>query len=159
MKSPFDGIPKSRGLRRYGEETLLDIARRSPEEWKRLLASSVRFFLDAEVETGKTALRDYIDAKIGYKGLSELTGLPVESLEIMFSRNSSPEVQALFGALRKMCRSEGVKLEVKAVPRFKTKWRIKRENARRNLRIKKSHRPHHHPQAAGDERAGARAAG
>ncbi len=159
MPSPWDNVPKSRGLRRYGEETLLEIVRRKPKERKRLLVASVRYFLDGDVELGKSALRNYVDAKIGYTGLSELTGLPVESLKILFSRNSNPEVQDLFGVIRKMHRREGIKLEVEAVPRFKTKWRLKRKNARHKLRTARSHRLHHHLPPAGDERPGAGAAG
>ncbi len=159
MTSPLDNVPKSLGLRRYGEKTLPDIARRDPNVRKRLLVSSVRFFLDGDVEVGKAALRDYIDARIGYKGLSELTGLPSESLKAMFSRNSNPEVQDLFEVIRKMYRREGIKLEVEAVPRFTSKWRRKREYARHKLRTEKSHRLRNYPASAGDERPGARAAG
>ncbi len=159
MASSWDKIPKALSLRRYGKETPLDIARRDSKYRKGLLLDGVWFFLDGQVELGKSSLRTYIKAKIGYDGLSEYTGLPSEYLKAMFSRDSNPEVQELFEVIRKMQRREGIQLEVKAVPRFKTKWRRKRENARRKLRNARSHRLHYHPQAAGDERAGAGAAG
>ena len=159
MVSPLDTRPAVLSVRRRGNETLLDIARRDPKYRKSLLVTAVELILDDHTEVALGTLKTYVDAQMGFPGLAELTGRKTEDLVLMFSRNGRPGAHDLFAVIRQMCRREGIKLEVQAVPRYKSKGRRKRENARHKLRIERSHGQDNHPAPAGDERPGARAAG
>ena len=92
MGSPLDTRPATLGVRRRGNETLLDMARRDPKYRKRLLVTAVELILDDYTDVALGTLKTYVDAQIGFPGLAELTGRKTEDLTLMFSRNGSPEV-------------------------------------------------------------------
>jgi hypothetical protein len=50
-----------------------------------MLKEDVDAMLAGDVETGKSILRDYINAAVGFGGLSEVTHRPAKSLMRIFS--------------------------------------------------------------------------
>ena len=85
-----------------------------------LLAAGVRCILKGEVEVGKNALKHCIYAKMGFEGLAEQTGRPLENLTLMFSNGSSPKMQDFFEVISHIQEWEGIRLEVNAIRPEKT---------------------------------------
>jgi hypothetical protein len=79
-----------------------------------LLSEVVDLFLVGEVTTGKSVLRDYINATIGFAALSEATSVPVKSLMRMVGPTGNPRAENLFAILRVLQERTGVQLSVKA---------------------------------------------
>ena len=89
---------------------------RDPKFRKELLRESVECLLAGDLETGKALLRDYINATIGFKELSELTQTPPKSLMRMLGRKGNPQAQNLLDVIANLQRVEGLhfKLSLKA---------------------------------------------
>ena len=102
-----------------------------------LLAEGVQCILKGEVEVGKNALKHCIYAKMGFEGLSEQTGQPVESLTLMFSNGSSPKMQDFFEVISHIQQWDGIQIEVKAT-------RPEKANGKR--RFKGRYTRNRHPQ-------------
>jgi hypothetical protein len=69
-----------------------------------LLREGIDTLLSGDVDTGKTILRDYIKATIGFEKLGEATGTQPKSLIRMFGPRGNPQARNLFsviGYLRK----------------------------------------------------------
>jgi hypothetical protein len=77
-----------------------------------LLREGVDAMLSGDVETGKTILRDYIKATVGFEKLGEATGTQPKSLIRMFGPRGNPQAKNLFGVLCYLQKRAGVKLHV-----------------------------------------------
>ena len=78
-----------------------------------LLKEGIDALLDGELEVGKSILRDYINATIGFERLAEATGTPSKSLMRMFSPSGNPNARNLFCVLSELQRASGVSLRVR----------------------------------------------
>ena len=81
-----------------------------------LLREAIDTLLAGDVETGKTVLRDYIKATLGFAQLAEETGTPPKSLIRMFGPRGNPQARNLFGVILCLQRHAGVTLRVTAGP-------------------------------------------
>ena len=72
--------------------------------------------LSGDVETGKTILRDYIKATVGFEKLAEATGTPPKSLIRMFGPRGNPQARNLFCVIGYLQKRAGVELHVTAEP-------------------------------------------
>jgi DNA-binding phage protein len=79
-----------------------------------LLGEVVDLFLAGDVTTGKSVLRDYINATIGFAGLAEITGVPAKSLMRMVSASGNPRADNLFAIISALQEATGVQLSVSA---------------------------------------------
>jgi hypothetical protein len=61
-----------------------------------LLREGIDAMLSGDVDTGKTILRDYIKATVGFEKLGEATGAPPKSLIRMFGPRGNPQAKNLF---------------------------------------------------------------
>jgi hypothetical protein len=61
-----------------------------------LLREGVDAMLSGDVDTGKTILRDYIKATVGFEKLGAATGAPPKSLIHMFGPRGNPQAKNLF---------------------------------------------------------------
>jgi DNA-binding phage protein len=77
-----------------------------------LLREGVDALLSGDVESGKSMLRDYIKATVGFEKLSAATGAPPKSLIRMFGPRGNPQAKNLFGVLRYLQKRAGVRLHV-----------------------------------------------
>ena len=68
--------------------------------------------LSGDVETGKTILRDYIKATIGFERLGAATGAPAKSLIRMFGPRGNPQAKNLFNVIGYLQKQAGVELHV-----------------------------------------------
>jgi DNA-binding phage protein len=77
-----------------------------------LLREGIDAMLSGDVETGKTILRDYIKATVGFEKLGEATGTQPKSLIRMFGPRGNPQAKNLFGVLGYLQKRAGLKLHV-----------------------------------------------
>src|SRR5271163_2375298 len=83
-------------LTRDFKETIRARVRRDPAFRKELLREGIESFLSGDVETGKTVLRDYINATIGFSELAGATRRSPKSLMRMLGPSGNPHASNLF---------------------------------------------------------------
>jgi hypothetical protein len=81
-----------------------------------LLREGIDTMLAGDVDTGKTILRDYIKATIGFEKLGEATGTQPKSLIRMFGPRGNPQARNLFSVLGYLQKRAGLELHVTAGP-------------------------------------------
>jgi DNA-binding phage protein len=79
-----------------------------------LLREGIDAMLAGDIDTGKTVLRDYIKATIGFEKLGEATGTQPKSLIRMFGPRGNPQARNLFNVLGYLQKRAGVELHVMA---------------------------------------------
>jgi putative addiction module killer protein len=77
-----------------------------------LLREGVDALLSGDVESGKTLLRDYIKATVGFEKLGAATGAPPKSLIRMFGPRGNPQAKNLFSVIGYLQKRAGVRLHV-----------------------------------------------
>lgn len=102
-------------LTRSFKDTIQTRAIRDSEFRESLLRESIECMLAGDVDTGKSILRDYINATIGFKELGARVGKPSKSLMRMLSPGGNPTASNLFRIIRMLKESEGVDFEVRTV--------------------------------------------
>ena len=102
-------------LTRDFRTTVRERAQRDPAFRQALLEESIQCLLSGEVDIGRSILRDYVNATIGFDGLAERTGKSPKSLMRMLGSNGNPQAKNLFEIIELLQESEGVRLEVRAV--------------------------------------------
>lgn len=78
-----------------------------------LLREGVDAMLAGDVDAGKTILRDYIKATIGFEQLATAVDTPAKSLIRMFGPSGNPQARNLFGVIGYLQEQAGVELRVK----------------------------------------------
>ena len=81
-----------------------------------LLREGIDTMLTGDVDTGKTILRDYIKATIGFEKLGEATGTQPKSLIRMFGPRGNPQARNLFSVIGYLQKRAGLELHVTAGP-------------------------------------------
>jgi hypothetical protein len=79
---------------------------------KALLREGVDAMLSGDVDTGKTILRDYIKATVGFEKLGEAIDTPPKSLIRMFGPRGNPQAKNLFSVIGYLQKHAGVRLHV-----------------------------------------------
>jgi DNA-binding phage protein len=77
-----------------------------------LLREGIDTMLSGDVDTGKSILRDYIKATVGFEKLGEATGAPAKSLIRMFGPKGNPQARNLFGVIFYLQKQAGIELHV-----------------------------------------------
>ena len=83
-------------LTRDFKETIQDRARRDAAFREALLKEAVDALLSGDVETGKTVLRDYINATVGFDKLATVTKKSPKSLMRMLGPKGNPQARNFF---------------------------------------------------------------
>ncbi len=104
-------------LTRDFKETIQARVRRDGAFRKALLREGIESLLAGDVETGKTVLRDYINATVGFAKLGEATRRSPKSLMRMFGPRGNPQARNLFEIVAYLQKKEGVRLEVRPARR------------------------------------------
>ena len=92
--------------------TIRDRAQSEPKFRHALLREAVESYLTGDLETGKSVLRDYVNATIGFQALEEQTDIPVKSLMRMLGPKGSPSAANLSCILNALQKTEGVHFEL-----------------------------------------------
>ena len=77
-----------------------------------LLREGIDAMLSGDLDTGKTIMRDYIKATVGFEKLGEATDTPPKSLIRMFGPRGNPQARNLFSVIGYLQRQAGVQLHV-----------------------------------------------
>ena len=101
-------------LTRHFIETIKDRAETDPEFRIGLLTEAAECFLNGEVAVGKTLLRDYVNATVGFQKLGKLVDKKPESLMRMLSDKGNPRVDNLSRLIGTLLQHEGIGLHVEA---------------------------------------------
>jgi DNA-binding phage protein len=101
-------------LTRDFKETIRARAERDPAFRKELLREAIECLLAGDVDTGKTVLRDYINATVGFAELAEVLGRSPKSLMRMLGPSGNPQARNLFGIVAYLQQKAGVRFRVKA---------------------------------------------
>lgn len=99
-------------LTRDFRDTIRERAQREPAFRRALLREGLQLLNEGDVATGRSIIRNYINATVGFPELSRLTKIPSPSLQRMFGPSGNPTVQNLFGVIGHLKRREGVNVEV-----------------------------------------------
>jgi hypothetical protein len=77
-----------------------------------LLREGIDAMLSGDLDTGKTIMRDYIKATVGFEKLGEATDTPPKSLIRMFGPRGNPQARNLFSVIGYLQKHAGVQLHV-----------------------------------------------
>jgi hypothetical protein len=104
-------------LTRDFKETVQARARRDAAFRKALLLEAVDCMLAGDLDTGKTVLRDYINATIGFDELAGVTHKSSKSLMRMLGPSGNPQAINLFEIVAYLQKNEGLRLTTRAARR------------------------------------------
>lgn len=102
-------------LTRDFRETVRARAERDPLFREALLREAVQDLLDGDAAGGRAAMREAINATIGFETLAERMNKSPKSLMRMFGRNGNPTAENLLGVIAILQAETGVHLTVRAV--------------------------------------------
>jgi hypothetical protein len=77
-----------------------------------LLREGIDAMLSGDLDTGKTIMRDYIKATVGFERLGEATDTPPKSLIRMFGPRGNPQAKNLFNVIGYLQKQAGLRLHV-----------------------------------------------
>ena len=101
-------------LTRDFKETIQKRARRDAAFREALLKEAVDALLSGDVETGKMALRDYINATVGFDALATVTKKSPKSLMRMLGPKGNPQACNFFEIVAYLQKKEGLHLKVRS---------------------------------------------
>ena len=104
------------GLTRSFRELVQARVARDPEFATALLREGVDAMLSGDVDAGKSILRDYIKATVGFEKLGAATGTPEKSLIRMLGPRGNPQARNLFNIIGYLQKQAGVELHVGVGP-------------------------------------------
>ena len=96
-------------------QATVESLRDRPDHRTAMLAEGIQCMLNGEIEVGRGLVQYCIEANMDYTGLADITGLPVESLTLMFSRDNNPKLREFFDVIACITRREGIELAVSPV--------------------------------------------
>jgi hypothetical protein len=102
-------------LTRYFKETIQERARRDAAFREALLKEAVDALLAGDMETGKTVLRDYINATVGFEKLGSVTKKSPKSLMRMLGPKGNPQARNFFEIVAYLQKKEGLRLKVRSM--------------------------------------------
>src|SRR5882672_5680384 len=103
-------------MTRSFKKLVQDRVARDPEFAAALLLEGVDAMLSGDVDVGKSILRDYIKATVGFEKLGKATGTQPKSLIRMFGPRGNPQAKNLFSVLGYLQKQAGVELHVALGP-------------------------------------------
>jgi DNA-binding phage protein len=101
-------------LTRAFRETVLEDMKRNPGFREAMLREGIDALLSDDLELGKSILRDYINATIGFEKLGAKLKMSPKSLMRMFGSKGNPQARNLFAVIRVLQKDAGVELHVAA---------------------------------------------
>jgi DNA-binding phage protein len=96
-------------------ETIRARAERDPAFREALFQDAMQGLLQGDTDYGRTALRTYINATIGFERLSDVLDRPQKSLMRMFGPRGNPTAENLMAVIHALQAETGVRLEIRAV--------------------------------------------
>ena len=98
------------------KETIRVRAQTDPKFRRALLREAVESYLNGDLETGKSVLRNYVNATVGFQELEQKTDIPAKSLMRMLGPKGSPSAANLASILIALQKSDGVHFQLALRP-------------------------------------------
>ena len=87
-------------------------ARRDAKFRQGLFTQAINACLAGDMRTGKAALRDLVNATVGFERLAAAVKRPSKSLHRMLSPRGNPSTENFFGIVKALQKKTGVRLRV-----------------------------------------------
>ena len=97
------------------KETVQARALVDPEFREGMLRESLECMLAGDFKTGKTLLRDYVNAIIGFEQLGKLTKKDPKSLMRMLSSDGNPTASNLFDVIYALEKKENIQYHLRPI--------------------------------------------
>ncbi len=104
-------------ITRHFRETVRARAQRDARYRAALLTEAINELLTGDLGSGKSILRDYVNATLTFERLASDTGLPVKSLQRMLGPQGNPTAANLFAIIKALQDAEGITLAVRLTRR------------------------------------------
>src|SRR3954453_22560532 len=78
-----------------------------------MLREAVEALLAGDVDAGRSGLRDYVNATVGFEGLAAATNIPSKGGMRMLGSKGNPTANNLVAIIGALQRSSGVQLQVR----------------------------------------------
>ena len=101
-------------LTRDFRETILARVQREPRYREALFTEAINAYLAGDTATGKSILRDLVNATVGFEGLAAQIKKPSRSLHRMLAPHGNPSTENFFGIVNALQKKTRVKLRVTA---------------------------------------------
>ena len=99
-------------LTRNFKETIAERVQKEPAFRQALFTEALECMLSGDMATGKSILRDYINATVGFEELSHLTQKSSKSLMRMLSPEGNPRADNLFLIISQLQKREGLEFRL-----------------------------------------------
>ncbi len=103
-------------LTRDFRKTILARVQREPRYREALFTEAINAYLAGDPATGKSILRDLVNATVGFEGLAAQIKKPSKSLHRMLAPHGNPSTENFFGIVNALQKKTRVKLRVTAKP-------------------------------------------
>lgn len=97
-------------LTRDFRETVQARVQRDAQYRRELLREAVEVLISGDIETGKSLLRDYINAAVGFEELAKMTEIHAKSLMRMVGPGGNPQARNLLDIIQKLQEHEKIRL-------------------------------------------------
>ena len=94
------------------KETIRARAQRDKGFRQALLREAVECIINGDLDAGKAALRDYVNATVGFQDLEKRTQIPAKNLMRMLGPKGSPSAANLSSILTALQKTGGVHFEL-----------------------------------------------
>src|SRR5687768_3873659 len=101
-------------LTREFKDTVAARVRRDGKYREALFSEALNAYLAGDIETGKSILRDLVNATIGFEGLAAEIRKPSKSLHRMLAPHGNPNTENFFDIVSTLQKKTRVKLRVTA---------------------------------------------
>jgi hypothetical protein len=95
-------------------ETVMARVSDDPEFQAALLAEGMNLLLAGDIETGKTIIKTYIEATVGFESLANAIGIPAKNLLPMFGDTGDPTAAEIFAIISYLQKTADMYLTVRA---------------------------------------------
>ena len=113
-REPRDSKEKRMALTRDFKLTVVARAQRDPKFRQAVFAESISAYLAGDTLTGKAALRDLVNATIGFEGLAVEIKKPSKSLHRMLAPRGNLSAKNFFDIVKALQKRTRVRLRVTA---------------------------------------------
>ncbi|HUJ02028.1 MAG TPA: hypothetical protein VLW75_00205 [Rhizomicrobium sp.] len=103
-------------LTRDFKETVLEDMRRNPDFREAMLREAADAMFTNELYLTKDVLRDYVNATMGFDGLSKELNIPAKSLMRMLGPGGNPQANNLLAIIAALQKHAGVEFHVTSTP-------------------------------------------
>jgi len=96
------------------KETVMEMLKAKAGFREAFLREGIDSLFDGELDVGKSMLRDYINATIGFEKLAKKVKIPPKSLMRMLGPSGNPQMSNLFAIIGALQAHAGIELHVAA---------------------------------------------